>query len=290
MTDTMPDTMPDDARTDTDPRAYLERTGAAGEPPSLEALTRLLRAHVLTFPFDTIDVLLGQHPGVDLPTVREKFLHRGRGGYCFEHATLFHSVVEALGYDARLLLGRVGDPETAPRTHLGVVVTLDGVRYLCDPGIGVPPTAPIELRDGARVEGGIWPHEIRRVDEGEAGAAWQLWRVRSDGWEHMHTMDELPVRRVDVETGHHWTSTSPASHFLSSLTVARHGVAPDGVPVQTSLSTDTITERRAGEPSRQRPYEVEELPELLPRLGVRLDAPEATSLVEGVRGLRAGMR
>ncbi len=276
--------------TDNDLQAYLERTGAAGESPSLAALTRLLRAHVTTFPFDTIDVLLEQHPGVDLATVREKFLDRGRGGYCFEHATLFHSVVEALGYDAQLLLGRVGDPETAPRTHLGVVVTLDGVRYLCDPGIGVPPTAPIALRDGARVEGGIWPHEIRRVDEGEAGPAWQLWRGRSAGWEHMHTMDELPVRRVDVEIGHHWTSTAPASHFRSSLTLARHGVAPDGTPVQVTVSADTVTERRAGSPSRQRPYDVAELPELLPGLGIRLGTAEATRLVERVRGLRAGGR
>lgn len=276
--------------TDTDLHAYLGRTGAAGEPPSLEALERLLHAHVRTFPFDTIDVLLGRHPGVDLDTIRAKFVDDDRGGYCFEHATLFHSVVEALGYDAHLALGRVGDPATAPRTHLAVVVTIDGRRYLCDPGIGVPPTAPIELRDGARAEGGIWPHEIRRVDEGEAGSAWQLWRVRSGGWEHMHTMDELPVRQVDVEMGHHWTSTSPASHFLTSLTLARHGVAPDGVAVQISVSTDTVTERRAGERSRQRPYEVEELPDLLPRLGIRLDGPEATRLVERVRGLREGVR
>lgn len=272
---------------DTDLQSYLGRTGAAGEPPSLHALTRLLRAHVRTFPFDTIDVLLEQHPGVDLATVREKFLHRDRGGYCFEHATLFHSVVEALGYDAQLALGRVGDPATAPRTHLGVIVDLDGVRYLCDPGIGVPPTAPIELRDGARLEGGIWPHEIRRVDEGRAGPAWQLWRVRSGGWEHMHTMDELPVRRVDVEVGHHWTSTAQASHFLSSLTLARHGVTSDGVAVQISVSADTVTERRAGSPSRQRPYDVAELPEILARLGIRLDTAEAAELLERVRGLRA---
>ena len=276
--------------TDTDLHAYLGRTGAAGEPPSLPALARLLHAHVTTFPFDTIDVLLGRHPGVDLATVRAKFLDEVRGGYCFEHATLFHSVVEALGYDAHLVLGRVGDPTAAPRTHLAVVVTVDGARVLCDPGIGVPPTAPIELRDGARVEGGIWSHEIRRVDEGETGSAWQLWRGRSNGWEHVHTMDELPVRRVDVEMGHHWTSTSPTSHFLSSLTLARHGVAPDGAATQMSVSTDTVTTRRAGEPSRQRAYDVEELPGLLPRLGIHLDGPEATRLVERVRGLREGVR
>ena len=85
--------------TDIDLAAYLGRTGAAEETPSLAALTRLLHAHVTTFPFDTIDVLLGQHRGVDLDTVRAKFLDHHRGGYCFEHATLFHAVLLALGYD-----------------------------------------------------------------------------------------------------------------------------------------------------------------------------------------------
>ena len=54
--------------TDTQLQDYLERTGAVAEPPSHAALSRLLLAHVTTFPFDTIDVLLGQHPGVGLAT------------------------------------------------------------------------------------------------------------------------------------------------------------------------------------------------------------------------------
>ena len=204
--------------TDTQLQDYLERTGAVAEPPSHAALSRLLLAHVTTFPFDTIDVLLGQHPGVGLATVRDKLVGRGRGGYCFEHARIFHSVLEALGYDAELILGRVGDPQAAPRTHLAVVVTLDGVCLLCDPGLGLPPREPIELRDGVVLGGGIWRHMIREVDEGRGGPAWQLWRERSDGWELMHTMDELP--------------------------------------------------------------------ELLARLGIRLDGPEATDRAERVRGLR----
>ena len=44
--------------------AYLARVGADAEPPSYDALARLQAAHVRTFPFDHIDVLLDQHPGV----------------------------------------------------------------------------------------------------------------------------------------------------------------------------------------------------------------------------------
>ena len=183
-----------------------------------------------------------------------------------------------LGYDATLRLSRVGDPQAAPRTHLGVVVTFDGVRHLADPGIGVPPLAPIPLVDGAVLPGGIWAHEIRQVAEGPSGPGWQLWRQRSSGWELMHTTDELPVRPVDVAMGHHFTSTAPTSHFRHTFTLARHGVADDGTPTQTTVTLDGVTERRAGSPSTQRPFDLDELPELLERLGANLTADETTRL------------
>ena len=258
--------------------SYLTRIGAGAEPPSYEALTRLQAAHVRTFPFDHVDVLLGEHPGVALPVVAEKFVGRGRGGYCFEHATLFHAAVLALGYDATLRLSRVGDPQVAPRTHLGVIVTLDGVRHLADPGIGVPPLAPIPLVDGTRLPGGIWDHEVRQVEEGPSGPGWQLWRRRSTGWELMHTTDELPVREVDVQMGHHWTSTAPSSHFRSTFTVARHGLADDGTPTQTTVTLDGVTERRAGCPSTHRPLDLDELPDLMERLGANLTDDEVVRL------------
>ena len=264
--------------------AYLARTGATAEPPSEAALAGLLTAHVRTFPFDNVDVLLEQHPGVSLAAVAEKFVGRGRGGYCFEHATLFHAVVLALGYDATRQLARVGDPDAAPRTHLGVVVTLDGRRLLADPGIGIPPLGPVPLEDGAVLAGGVWPHRVVRVAEG-AGTGWQLWRHRSAGWELMHTTDELPVREVDVAMGHHWTSTSPVSHFRSTFMLARHAVAEDGTPTQATVTLDGVTERRAGESSTHRPLDLDELPDLLQRLGAHLTDAETDRLLDRLRAL-----
>ena len=79
--------------------AYLRRIGAQPAPPSWAALDALHEAHVRAFSFDNIDVLLDQHPGVRLDAVQEKFVGRGRGGYCFEHAVLFAAALERLGYD-----------------------------------------------------------------------------------------------------------------------------------------------------------------------------------------------
>ncbi len=97
--------------------AYLARTGASAEPPNLAALDALQTAHVRTFAFDDVDVLLDQHPGVGLDAVAERFVDRGRGGYCFEHATLFRAVVSALGYDAQLRLAG-GGTRSRPRARI----------------------------------------------------------------------------------------------------------------------------------------------------------------------------
>lgn len=262
--------------------AYLARVGQPELPPGRPALDALQEAHVRTFTFDNIDVLLGAHPGVRLPAVQEKFVRRGRGGYCFEHTTMFAAVLEGLGYDVTRRLGRVGDPSVAGRTHAVTVVALDGERLLADAGFGMSPLRPIPLADGAEDEYGGWRHRVRRVPTGAAGPVWELHRWRDSGWELMHTTDELPVHPVDVVMGHHFTSTFPSSHFRSALMVTRFG---DGR--HTTLTHDHLTVRRPGRPTEQRPLRDGELSELLTELGVSLTAGEQTRLVEIAGQLRA---
>lgn len=268
--------------------AYLAKVGVDREPPSLDALARLQTAHVRAFTFDNIDVLLGTHPGITLAEIQEKFVGRGRGGYCFEHSSLFAAVLERLGYAVTRHLGRVGDPQLAPRTHLTVEVDLDGQPLLCDPGVGRSPLAPIPLVDGADVTTQGWRHGIRAVKDGTVDV-WEVLRHTGDEWELVHTIDTLPVRPVDVAMGHHWTSTKTTSHFMTSLMCVAHGVDEDGTAVIVSLSQDAVTLRRPGRPTEHRaitPDDFDTLPELIDGLGANLTAAEGAALVDVVRRLR----
>ncbi|MDF8266118.1 arylamine N-acetyltransferase family protein [Luteipulveratus flavus] len=254
--------------------AYLARTGLAARRPSIEALDELHTAHVRTFPFENIDVLLRQHPGVQLGAVAEKFVERGRGGYCFEHGTLFAAVLERLGYDVERHLGRVGDPGTAGRTHMTVVVTIEGRRYLCDPGFGMSLLRPILLEHGAQDDRDGWAYRVQRIDEGGAGAAWRLERFRDEEWQRMHTTDEVPVRPVDLVMGHHFTSTFPGSHFTQRLILARHGDNR-----HTTVSPEGLTTRVPGRPTTRTDVAAEDLPALLREHGVTLSEEEVQRLV-----------
>ncbi len=260
---------------------YLARVGVAEREPSREALDELHEAHVRTFTFDNIDVLLGTHPGVTLEAVQRKFVGRGRGGYCFEHATLFAAALERLGYHVRRLLGRVGPPTGSPRTHCVVEVTLDAERLLADPGFGMSVLRPIPLQDGAEDDFRGWRHQVRRADPAVAGPGWELHRLRESGWELMHTTDELPVHPVDVTMGHHFTSTYPTTHFRHGLMLTKHGADR-----HTAVSTDAVTIRRPGEPTEHRDLRDGELEQLLHELEVPLTPHEERRLIQVVAGFR----
>lgn len=234
-----------------------------------------------TFTFDNIDVLLGHHPGVSLDAVQEKFVGRGRGGYCFEHSTIFAAALERLGYRVRRHLARVGDPSTGAqqgRTHMVVEVVLDGRRLLCDPGFGMSLLRPIPLEDHAEDEHlPGWRHRVRHTPGG-----WALDRWREGGWEVAHTTDELPVKPVDVVMGHHYTSTYPTSHFTSSLTVAKHLDAR-----HVTVTHETLTIRTPGETPEHRPLHDGELDEWLTALEVPFVGDERARLLERARELRS---
>lgn len=266
-----------------DLEGYLSRVGVAARPPSTTALDELCRAHVLTFSFDNLDILLGQHPGVALAQVQEKFVGRGRGGYCFEHATLFAAVLQRLGYDVDRRLGRVGGADHA-RTHMVLVVKVEGGQRVVDVGIGRSPAASIPLRDGGAVSDEGWRHRIRPGRTREP--SWAIERATSEGWQLMHVFDELPVRPVDVAMGHHWTSTHPTSHFTTGLSFGQR-LPREHVGISLEGEGLAVTTRRPDAPTERREVPMAKGVALLQELG-NLSDEEAARLPAALAGLAGG--
>lgn len=99
-----------------DLNTYLKRLGySSAPPPTLETLRELQLRHTAEFPFETLSTMLQPPVHVDPPRVQDKLLRQGRGGYCFELNQLFLLLLQALGFEARGLTGRVvmGGPEDA---------------------------------------------------------------------------------------------------------------------------------------------------------------------------------
>ncbi len=202
---------------------YLARVGLPDRPPAdLAGLAAVHAAQLRAVPFENLDILLGRGVDVAPEAIFAKLVGASRGGYCFEANSLLQLALAALGFDARLLLGRVifGGGEAIPaRTHALVLVELPGERVIVDAGFGAhSPRAPLPLRHGAELERVDLRWRLRRDDE----HGWRLENRVGADWCGLYVFDEARVYGADVALGNWWTSTSPACHFTSTISAARH--------------------------------------------------------------------
>lgn len=262
--------------------AYFDAIGLPGLEneggmPDAELLAQVHRAHVMTFPFSNVEVLLGSHPGVDPASVQRQLVERRRGGYCFEHAQIFAAALEALGFEPVRRLGRVHSPDNT-RTHMSVVVPVDGTTWWCDPGFGFSILTPVELADGAESVVGTKVFTVKREDVG-GQTTWHLTREGSIE----HVMDELAVVPADVRSGHFVTSQEPGSVFREHLMVMRHR---DGEHVTVTEAGRTV--RPVDGATRKEELDAAGVVEAVVDLGVEMTETERTKLRALVEEMRAG--
>jgi N-hydroxyarylamine O-acetyltransferase len=191
--------------------AYFERIRWTGGPD----LAGILAAHMRAIPFENFDVLLGRRPRLDREGLEGKLVTARRGGYCYEHSTLFAAVLAELGIACKTHSARVvmmAPREQAPRTHMFLTAGTD----VLDPGFGgFAPLVPVPIGGTAGI------HRIVRDGDGialeiEQGGAWM--RLWVSTLEHDHP--------IDFEMANHFTATHTASPFTSRI-MAR-AFLPDG--------------------------------------------------------------
>lgn len=203
-----------------DLQAYFKRIDwRSGTDPTFATLAGLLRAHVLKIPFENFDILLGRGVRLDLDSVQSKLVHGRRGGYCFEHGTLFGAVLEKLGFQTARHTARVilfGPVTAAPRAHMFLTVRLPEGSFVADPGFGLfTSRVPIPLVYGQKARGDYETHWMVRD-----GKRWML-RVQvgespRDAW--VTTLEQ--DNPADFEMGNHFTATHPASPFVNRIMIS----------------------------------------------------------------------
>ena len=201
--------------------AYLDRVGLGGRE-SRPSLAELHRAHVVAIPFENLDPHRGRPVSLEPEALADKLVRDRRGGYCFEHNSLFAAALEALGARVELMLARVrlGRPGSgvSPRTHLTLRVTDGGEVWLADVGFGNGTLLePIPFGPGDAYEQSGW--RFRIVADGDEHV---LQTVRDGAWTDVYGFVPEPVPPVDLETSNWFTATHPRSPFVTGLIVAAH--------------------------------------------------------------------
>ena len=212
--------------------AYLRRINYLGPAePSDATLDAIYRSHLREIRFENFDVFLKGSVSVDLESIQDKIVYRGRGGYCYEQAQLFGAVLERLGFTVDRMLARVG-PDGGPvrgRTHLTLRVQSGTGVWLADPGFGSSPPGPLSMRrSGAsgpqEVDG--WIYEVA-PGEDNGDEVWKLREYQAGEWVTLHRWDQAPTHPIDVVLSNHYTSTHPDSWFASVPILIRRD--PDAI-------------------------------------------------------------
>lgn len=199
--------------------AYFRRIGYTGSTePTLATLREIHFAHSTTFVFENLNAWTGRRVSLDLKDLEEKFITRGRGGYCFEANALFAAILRQLGYEVAERVGWVvwmQPPGSRPsRTHMLLQVMIEGRPWIADVGFGsVGQTAPLALDTEEPQE---TPHEARRYRFDGDIVTHQV-RIGPDQWENAYHFDSRLPLPMDFEVGNWFTSTHPESLFRKSV-------------------------------------------------------------------------
>lgn len=135
-----------------DIEAYLKRIGQSEQAPSLKFLKALQKAHLLSVPFENLDIHYGSKIILDYKRVFEKVVMKKRGGFCYELNGLFYHLLYHLGFDCYVIAAQVFSVQTneygKPFDHMAIIVSLDDQQWLVDVGFGDGPISPIKINVG----------------------------------------------------------------------------------------------------------------------------------------------
>ena len=265
--------------------AYLHRIGYTGDrAPTLETLKAIHFRHTAALPFENLDPFLRRPVRLDTASLQQKMVRGGRGGYCYEQNLLLMHALNALGFQAGSLAARVMwnaavTSTMPPRTHMLLLLDVEGRPHIADAGFGVMTlTGPLRLE--ADIEQPT-PHEPYRLKQ--AGEEYRLEARMRGEWKPLYRfgLQEQPL--PDIEIYSWYVSNHPESKFVTGLMVAR--AAEDCR--YTLLNNEFAVHRLNGTSERRVLGSAAELREVLTG-PLRVKLPEGPEIDTALSRLTAG--
>jgi N-hydroxyarylamine O-acetyltransferase len=200
--------------------AYFDRIGYQGaSAPSSDTLRALHRAHMMTVPFENLDIAFGRPIVCDEEAMIRKLVTRGRGGFCYELNGAFAALLRELGFKTTLLSARApreGGREGPEFDHLALRVDLDEP-WLADVGFGDSFVEPLRLKPGIEQ-----PQGRRKFRILEHHNWLQLEMAESSGrWKRQYCFSLVPRQLRDFADMCHYHQTSPESPFTGRRVCSR---------------------------------------------------------------------
>ncbi|WP_019122379.1 arylamine N-acetyltransferase family protein [Brevibacillus massiliensis] len=196
---------------------YLKRIGAASESlqADYESLRWIQRRHMLSVPFENLDIVNSRPIKLRLEALFEKIAVMHRGGYCYELNGLFGWLLQNLVFSVSLISGRVlrDDGTYGPEfDHMALLVHLEK-EYLVDVGFGDSVRSPLPLSGDVVTDiSGSY-----RIRVGSNEDTFYFQKMTKGDWLTEFTFTKTPRKLTEFDEMNRYQQTSPDSHFTKKL-------------------------------------------------------------------------
>ncbi|OYD07386.1 arylamine N-acetyltransferase family protein [Paludifilum halophilum] len=228
-----------------DIQRYLDRIGFSQvDKADFPTLQRLQQQHLMTVPFENLDIHLGKPIILDADTIYRKIVLDRRGGFCYELNSAFGTLLTEIGYHVTMVSGRVHTssggfgPEF---DHMALIVHLEK-DYLVDVGFGDCCRVPLPLSGDKREDiSGCYRIRLRPGTE----EIYALEKREDKRWKAEYLFTSTPRQLDEFTLMCEHQQTSPTSIFKQRwiCTIA----TPTG---RISVSDDHLTLTENGEKNK----------------------------------------
>ncbi|MGB6102355.1 MAG: arylamine N-acetyltransferase [Pusillimonas sp.] len=205
----------------TDIASYMDLIQYKGpRQPTQDVLRTLHVNHTHAIPFESLSPFTGMTVDLGIDALLDKFTQQRRGGYCYEHNSLFQHILRDIGFTVEGLAARVRmnapDDVVTPRSHMLLLVEAEGEKFIADTGFGrLTLTAPIRFVPDSIQDTPHGPYRLQRQ-----GDAFCLQTQAKSAWQDLYIFDLTPHYPPDYEVFNWYTSSHPSSSFVNELIAA----------------------------------------------------------------------
>jgi N-hydroxyarylamine O-acetyltransferase len=198
---------------------YLKALNLECRKPDLAFLNEITRRHAARFAFSSVGPMLGNDLPLDVESLYQRIIVNRRGGYCFEQNGFLFEMLQELGFEVSLYLGRViYNQDIHPGlTHRITLVKIDGDRYIADVGFGpLGPQHPVSMSG----KGSHESFRVFRIEERHPGE-FHMQTLKDGEYYSLYKFELARYGPADCEVGHFYSHKHPGATFVNHLVVSK---------------------------------------------------------------------
>lgn len=197
-----------------DTKKYLRRLGIKNFdiPANAESLKFLQKQHLLTVPFENLDIHWKRPILLDTKSFYKKIVEEKRGGFCYELNGLFCELLNKIGFPSKMVSARVADGKgdfSVEFDHLAILTRIDGESFLVDVGFGDFTSEPLKLQLNVAQKDETGEFLIKKRDDDYLEVA----KKDGESWNGEYIFKDLARDLAEFAEMCNFHQTSPESHF-----------------------------------------------------------------------------